>query len=390
MILAALLDAGLPFSDFTAEIEKIGLPEQPRLKVQRVIRGGVSASLFSVETENSPHCTRNLGDMLRILDGAKIDPDVRERAANAFRRIATCEAGIHGVSVDSIHFHELSGLDTIIDIVGVFAAVKLLGVDSVVASPVNVGSGVIECAHGILPVPAPATAKLLEGVPVFSRFNGELTTPTGALLLTELACSFGDMPLMTVGSIGHGAGYKELMHPNILRAFIGEQQKPTEMHGQGVVYHISTNIDDTEPRILGYLLERELEEGALDAYYEPVIMKKSRPGFVFNVLCNADTVQKAVDLIMSETGTLGVRIQTIPRFCIERRIETVDTVFGKIRVKLAITGGAVRSANPEYEDCALAARKKGKPLYIIIETAREAARHFISQSQLCDESEKER
>ncbi|MFA6448563.1 MAG: nickel pincer cofactor biosynthesis protein LarC [bacterium] len=373
MLLAALFDAGLSFQAWSAEMDKLALDENPRFSLEKVSRGGISATLFNIECQNDGHHERKLDDMLRILDRGSIDPDIKERSANAFRRLAACEAEIHGRDIADVHFHELSGLDTIVDIVGAFTAVKLLGADAAASSPVNVGSGIVECAHGILPVPAPATAKLLEGVPIYSRFEKELTTPTGALLLTELTRSFGDLPLMTVESIGYGAGGEKRHQPNVLRVIIGDVHAAEEINSQEIIHHVSTNIDDTDPRAVGYLLERVLEEGALDAYIEPIFMKKNRPGVVFNVLCGAEFVGKAIDMILSETMSLGVRVVPTPRMCINRRNEIIETPFGPIKVKLAIINGSVRRANPEYEDCARAARETGRPLIEVLETVRRVA-----------------
>lgn len=378
MLLGALFDLGLPFAEWKAEMDKLGLgAASPAIK--QVSRGGIASTRFDVGISESKPRARKLADVLSIIGKSALAEDIKERSANAFRRLAACEAEIHGKNIEDVHFHELSGLDTIIDIVGAFAAVKIMGIESATASPVNVGAGTIECAHGLLPVPAPATAKLLGGIPVYSRFEGELTTPTGALLLTELAGSFGDMPAMTVEKIGYGAGAAERRLPNLLRVFMGElHSTAADVRGTELLYHVSTNIDDMDPRVAGYLLERLLEEGALDAWIEPVLMKKNRPGIVFNAVCGADFVARAIDLIVTETTTLGVRVLPTPRICIERRTETIDTEFGPIRVKLAVIEGRPRRANPEYEDCARAARESGLPLLKIIDAARkEAENKFV-------------
>jgi pyridinium-3,5-bisthiocarboxylic acid mononucleotide nickel chelatase len=377
MILGALFDLGLSLPDWRSEMEKLGLGNSAISTTAPVSRGGIRATRFSVECNEISAPPRLLADILSIIENSTLEADIKERSSNAFRRLAACESEIHGKNIDEVHFHELSGLDTIVDIVGTFVAFKMLGIAYAASSAVNVGSGVIECAHGLLPVPAPATAKLLAGVPVYSRSEGELTTPTGALLITELSSAFGDMPDMTVGKIGYGAGAAERKLPNLLRVFLCEPRAAASIRGGQVLYHLATNIDDIDPRAIGYLLERILEEGALDAYMQPAYMKKNRPGVIFNVLCEAAFVSRAIDMILSETSTLGVRVLPTPRICIDRRAETIETEFGPIGVKLALIDGQVRRANPEYEDCAAAARKTGVPLMKIIDTVRaEAVRTF--------------
>ncbi|HOX29202.1 MAG TPA: nickel pincer cofactor biosynthesis protein LarC [bacterium] len=379
MILGALFDLGLHFSRWAAEMEKLRLPDASFEPPEKTSRAGLTATRFNPESavRDSGHKhERRLDDILKIIAESGIDEDTKDRASAAFRRLALCEARIHGKKVQDVHFHELSGLDTIIDIVGAFVGIKMLGVEAFAASAVNVGSGTVNTAHGVLPVPAPATAALLEGAPVYSRFEGELTTPTGALLLTELTSNFGDIPLMALRASGFGAGGSDKEHPNVLRVLLGESAAPVGAGVAGktdILYTVSTNVDDTEPRALGYLLERALELGAMDAWFEPVFMKKNRPGVVINILCNSELMDRAADLVIRETSTLGVRISPTPRICLDRRMEIVDTVFGPIRVKLALRDGRALRANPEYEDCARAARASGLPLQQVIDTARRIA-----------------
>ncbi len=373
MLLASLFDAGLNIELWKDEMGKLFLCEEPEYIVEKVTRGGISATSFEVVEKEKTHLERKLSDILSVLEKSGLDDQTKERASNIFRRLASCEAEIHRTDISEVHFHELSGLDTIVDVVGCLTAIKLLGVEHVIASPINVGSGFVECAHGVLPVPAPATAKLLTGYPVYSRFEGELTTPTGALLITEIASSFGEMPQMVIDSIGCGGGRELEGHPNVLRVFIGQAVEQAGADSNDVVYHISTNIDDMDPRVIGWLLEKEMEEGALDVYIEPVYMKKNRPGNVINVICNSDFVERAIELILTETTTLGVRIVPVQRFCLERRFEKVATEYGEVNVKLVVSGGKVMRANPEYEDCARIARESGVPIIKIIEESKKIA-----------------
>lgn len=376
MLLGALFDLGVDFAAWQEEIRKLGLEEGPGCESAQVRRRGIAGRSFRVvETGGGP--ARRLEDIRRIVGGSALEAGIKEKTLAAFERLAECEGAVHGRPPAEIHFHELSGLDTIVDIAGAFIALDMLGAVTVYSSPVNVGAGFVEMSHGTLPVPAPATARLLEGAAVYSRFDGELTTPTGALLITQLAAGFGPMPEMTLRRVGCGAGGTDFPHPNILRAFLGRPSSGGESPGgpaaSGEIFHLSTNIDDMDPRICGYVCERLLDMGALDVYTEPVYMKKNRPGFVLNVLCGPEMMSRAIEFIIRETTTLGVRYRRVRRVCADRRIETVETEYGPLRVKLGYMSGGLVNANPEYEDCAAAARSSGAPLADVMEAARRAA-----------------
>ena len=380
MLLGAFFDIGLSFDEWTQEMRKLNLPDFPDIKVEEAFRRGIKAKRVLIEPGEVSGPARNLGSVSEILNASTIDEEVKNQSLRAFNRLAECEGRIHGKSADEVHFHELSGIDTIIDVVGAFLAKKMLCADSFSASAVNTGTGSVSTAHGIMPIPSPAASALLEGAPVYGSGDGELTTPTGALLLTELCDSFGDIPEMIVRRSGYGAGASDKEIPNVVRAIIGDVPKSSACASNRLdnLCHLETNIDDMDPRALGYLLERLLEEGALAVYMTPIIMKKNRPGVLFNVLCEASLEQKAMEMIFRETSTLGIRRLTIPRVCVERRTELIDTEYGPMRVKLAVMNGEIMRANPEYEDCARAARRADAPLMTIISSVREAAEHIFS------------
>jgi len=374
MILGALFDLGLDRDKWAAEMSRLNLSESPEYLITREMRGAISAHGFEVRAKKQENIVRRFEDAKKILENSSLSDDIKEKSVNSFRRLLACEAKIHNMDIDHVHLHEISGLDTIIDVVGTYVAMEMLGIEFVASSPVNVGSGTVETQHGTLPVPAPATVMLLEGASVYSSGSGELTTPTGALLITELASAFGEMPLMTIRNSGYGAGRNNgTGRPNVLRIITGELQQPESTGPAELIYNISTNIDDMEPRAIGYLLEKIIDAGALDAFIQPVYMKKSRPGFVLSVLCENDFVNSAVEMILKETSTLGVRILPTPRICVRRENKTIETEFGPINVKLAYHRDEILRINPEYEDCAAAARETGRPVMDIIDKAKNIA-----------------
>ena len=354
MILGALIDAGLPLEYLEQELKALGV-DGYSLSAVKAHRNHIGATQFSVEITDHAHA-RHWSDIRAMLENSSLKDSVKARALSAFTRLAKCEAAIHGIPEEKVHFHELSGIDSIVDITGACIGFDWLGADRIFASPVNVGSGTVKCSHGTLPVPAPATAALLKDVPVFSSFEGELTTPTGALLLTEFAASFGPMPLMKVKSIGYGAGSADPhSHANVLRIFIGEAES-ADIHCEPVL-HVQTNIDDMNPQIFPFLMERLLEAGALDAYFQQAVMKKGRPAVIFSFLCKPEDLDRLFGILLAESTTLGARVFRTERLCIGRRMAAVDTEFGKISVKIGTAGGVITNVMPEYEDCATAARK---------------------------------
>ena len=372
MIVGALIDAG---ADFAALREAMSaLPVGGfTISADRAKRGGFSATRFEVRMDSSvkqPH--RHLKDVLAIYDQTPWTASVRDSAKRVFRRLAEAEAAVHGIPIEKVHFHEVGAVDALVDVGAAAFALHSLGVDRVICSPVAVGSGTVRCEHGVLPVPAPATARLLEGVPLApSEETGELTTPTGAALLTTFVSEFGPLPSMTLRATGQGAGSREgVRSPNVIRVLIGDSASGEASDGleSDQVFLLETNLDDATPATIAYCMERLLEAGALDVYSVPIVMKKGRPGTMLCVICQSGDIRRMEDVMFIETPTLGVRRQSLQRSKLRRNAETVQTEFGPIRIKVA-RRGAVESGAPEYEDCRAAARTRGVPLHAVISAA---------------------
>lgn len=373
MVLGALVDLGVPIDELRRALGSLALEEGVRIDADRVLRSGVSAAKFRViepEQEGKPaHPHRHLSGIEKLILRSALSPAAQERAVALFRRLGEAEASIHEMALEKVHLHEVGALDSIIDIVGAVHALEWLGIDDIVASPLNVGSGTIECAHGTFPVPAPATARLLAGVPVYSSGPSmELVTPTGALLVSGYAKSFGPLPRMIIERIGYGAGDRDVKgFPNVLRAIAGERAAadrhapagPEGSAGHARVVEIRCEIDDMNPQIFGPLMDGLLQAGALDVFYAPVQMKKNRPGTLVTVLGSPEARECLLDVLFRETTTIGVRWQEMYRECLERRVETVRTPFGEIRFKVATRNGEVVNATPEFDDCVRAASTHG-------------------------------
>jgi pyridinium-3,5-bisthiocarboxylic acid mononucleotide nickel chelatase len=278
-----------------------------------------------------------------------------------FERLAAAEAAIHDMSIERVHLHEVGVLDSIIDIVSAVHGFEWAGADQVLSSALNVGGGTVRCAHGTFPVPAPATARLLEGVPVYSGAVAmELVTPTGALIVTEYAAGYQALPAMTVRATGYGAGTRDVPgHPNVLRMWLGET---TNSPNEEWVLRIECEIDDMNPQLFGPLMDRLIDAGALDVFYVPVQMKKNRPGTLVTVLASSERREAIVDLLFAETTTIGVRYDEMRRDVLDRESRAVETPVGTIRMKVASRGGRVLNAAPEFDDCARLAREHGLPI----------------------------
>ncbi|MCZ2073438.1 MAG: nickel pincer cofactor biosynthesis protein LarC [Bryobacteraceae bacterium] len=364
MTVAALIDAG---ADAKTLIECLdSLETGASFKVEKTKRRGIAASKFHVEVEDT-RAHRHLPQILRMIERAKLPDGAREQAAAIFQKLGEAEASVHWVPIEKVHFHEVGAVDSICDIVGAAVGFRLLDVSQVYCSPVNVGSGTVHTEHGVLPVPAPATAKLLSGKPVYSRGpEVELTTPTGAAIATTLAAGFGPMPPMRISSVGYGAGDLEFKeHANVLRILIGEASQATEATTVAV---IEANIDDASPQMLGYAMERLFENGALDVTMTPLFMKKNRPGTLLSVIARPEDRERLCGLVFAETPTLGLRVYAAERRVEERKIVEVDTAHGKVRMKVSGAGFAA----PEYEDCRRLASEKGIPLRVVLADATNA------------------
>jgi uncharacterized protein (TIGR00299 family) protein len=378
MFLGALLDAGLPLDALRDALGSLAI-HHCRIDARKVMRAGVSATQFVIDETVAPlpaavavqthshshahlHEHRSLAEIEAMIAASALSPAGRARAVALFRRLAETEAAIHAMPIDQVHLHEVGDLDSIVDIVGGVFAMEWFGASQVLASSLNVGSGTVHCAHGRFPVPAPATARLLQGVPIYQAGPAvELTTPTGALLVTGYAERFGPMPEMVVDRIGYGAGSRDLPgHPNVLRVLVGrdaEARPATER-----VTMMAFEIDDMNPQWYGALMEAVLAAGAHDVYYTPVQMKKNRPGTLVTMVAPPDRREQLAAIAFRETTTLGVRYHDVLRERLVREERLVATPWGGVRVKLARLGGDITNASPEYEDCLRLAREHAVPV----------------------------
>jgi hypothetical protein len=359
MLLGALVDAGLPFEELRQALGGLHLPGFA-LTCVKVRRGAFAATKVDVQVTDH-ETARHLSEIEAVIASSDLPPAIRERSMRIFRRMVEVEAAIHDAPVESVHLHELGALDTIVDVTGVLLGLNLLGVERVVVSPIPLGRGVMTGSHGRMPLPAPATIALLAGAPVAGIDHAlETVTPTAAALLTELADGYGPIPAMRLQSAGYGAGTRTTPEPNILRVLLGDATPPED--GEEALDLLETNIDDMNPELYGYVLERLLAAGAMDAHLVPVIMKKNRPGVVLSVLCRPEDADRLRDLLFAETTTLGIRRQRVARTCLPRASETVETPYGALRIKIARWGDDASKAAPEYEDCRAAAQAHGVPL----------------------------
>jgi len=370
MVLGALVDAGADLRAIEADLRKLGL-EGWSISASKVKRGEIFATHVNVETSEGHH-HRGLSIILRRIDNAKLAPRAAERARNIFTRLAAAEAKVHQQPIEQVHFHEVGAVDSIVDIVGAAIGFELLGIDEFACSAFDVGAGQVQTAHGLLPVPAPATAELLKGAPLFtSGIAEELVTPTGAAIATTLSTGYAEIPKMTLKAIGYGAGSADLKEKaNVLRLLIGESAvtEPAE-YWDAPVTVIETNIDDMSPQIYGYFVERALQAGALDVFSSSVQMKKNRPGQLVTLLSEPHNVSRLVDLIFRETTTIGVRTHEVRRKTLARESLTVETPFGEVRMKISRLHGSVLNATPEYEDCRRIATQQNIPLKNVLAAA---------------------
>ena len=360
MFLGALIDAGVSLDEVRGALG--GLAVAPdAVWTERVHRAGIVATKFCVRGEDgAPHAHehRSLADIDALIDRSALQPAGRERAKALFGRLGEVEAAVHGIALEDVHLHEVGALDSIVDIVGAVFAMETLGIERVVASPLNVGRGTIRSGHGLYPVPAPATLRLLEGAPVYAGAQeAELVTPTGALLVTGYAAEFGPVPAMRVETAGYGAGTRDFADtPNVLRVVLGQADASGAAHE---VVVIEAEIDDMSPQIFGILMDRLLEAGALDVYYTPVQMKKNRPGTLLTIVAPPGHRDALTGIVFRETTTIGVRYQTMARECLDRDTVVVTTSGGDVRVKVSQRDGAVLTVAPEFDDCVRIAAASG-------------------------------
>ena len=369
MTLGALLGAGADANRLRESLAGLGVGGFS-IEIGRRMTGPIESTDVRVilEDHQRPH-HRRLRDIRKILRNADLPERVRQTAEAIFTRLAEAEGRVHGHSPEEVHFHEVGALDAIVDIVGTALCLEMLGWPKVVSSPMPTFHGFAEGAHGTFPLPAPATAELLRGVPWRKLdIEGELVTPTGAAIIREISASFGNLPAMTIETIGYGAGKSDFGIPNALRVMIGEETALPFSTTESVAV-IETNIDDLNPEFYELAMERIFAAGALDVFLSPIQMKKNRPGTLLTVICNPEKTQTIAEIVLADTSTFGVRISGRERICLDRRWAEVETPFGKIRIKIGRRSGRETVASPEYEDCKRAAMEHGAPLRRVYDTA---------------------
>ncbi|HEV2991477.1 MAG TPA: nickel pincer cofactor biosynthesis protein LarC [Candidatus Angelobacter sp.] len=415
MFLGALLDCGVPPELFTSTVDALGV--EARLEVSRVQRSGISAVKLDVmigdekelpreeflqkheqhhhehdhghshgrehhqhsyhdDHEHSArghsHAHRGLKEIRQIISKASISESAKQQAIKIFEALGAAEAKIHNTNIETIHFHEVGAIDAIVDITCAAVGAEALGVDEVICSPLNVGGGVVKCAHGTFPIPAPATLELLKNAPVYSgEIQKEFVTPTGAAIVNVLARRFTSFPKMKTEKIGYGAGTRDFKDfPNVLRLTVGESSEEHKvLSPEETITVLEANIDDMTPQVFGYVMDRVLQEGALDVFATAVQMKKTRPGMLLTVLCYPEDAQRLTQLIFAETTTIGVRTRQEQRTRLARRHLSVKTKWGEIRMKLANLNGSISNYAPEFEDCRRIAEQHHTPLKTVIQEA---------------------
>ncbi len=353
MTLGALIDLGLDLELLKSELGKLNLEDEYEITAQKVSRSHIGGTYVDVklrhhdEHHDHEHHGRNLEDINKIIDSSTLSKNVKEKSKAIFMNLAKAEAKVHRTDINEIHFHEVGAVDAIVDIVGSVIGFEILGIDRIYASAINTGQGYVVAAHGKLPVPAPATAELLKNVPIYSSgTERELTTPTGAAIITTLTSYFGPRPLMSVEKIGYGAGTYEIEIPNLLRISLGRVESISKR-----IKVIETNIDDMNPQFYESIMEKLFHEGALDVYFTPIQMKKNRPAIKISVIAEEENVEKINTILLTETTTLGVRIFEVEREILEREIREVKTKWATVRVKVGLLNGRIVNFSPEYEDC---------------------------------------
>lgn len=386
MIIGAFLDAGLPLELLRQELAHLHLEDEYQLVTKTVNKLGIRATYFDVEL-TSPHHhhmqghhhhsqQRNLTQIRSIITKSGLSANVKDLALRIFTRLGQAEAKVHNCTLEEIHFHEVGAVDAIIDIVGAAVGYFYLGIDTVKASPLHVGSGTVQCAHGLMPIPAPATAELLQGIPIYSgEIKGELVTPTGAAIITTLCTQFGPLPHLTPEKLAYGAGTWDLAIPNVVRLYLGKENEGT--YEQDTSLMIEATIDDMNPELYSYLMEKLLQASAADVFLTPIIMKKNRPGILLSVTSNLTIHQPLLDIIFSESTTLGIRMYPVSRQKLEKSFISVETSNGAVRVKIGKLGAVIKNLAPEYDDCRTLAEQSGIPLKVIYQEALSQAQAYL-------------
>jgi pyridinium-3,5-bisthiocarboxylic acid mononucleotide nickel chelatase len=366
MILGALVDAGVSIESLSIELQKLHITGF-KLESRSVTKHGIPGTKVDVVIEKERQFN-HVSEIQELIGKSDLAPQIKQTSIKVFQRLADAEANVHGVTSTQVHFHEVGALDAIVDIVGSIIGLNLLSIQEIYASKLNLGTGFVKTQHGMMPVPAPATMELVKGFPVYNRdIARELVTPTGAAIITTIATRFGEMPAMEAQAIGYGAGDQDIPEiPNLLRLAIGENK---ELKIEEEITVIETNIDDLNPQIYGYLMDKLFAAGALDVYYTPIQMKKNRPGILLTILTNPANVNNISEIVFTETSTFGVRINQMQRQTLDRERITVQTKYGPISVKVGKRNGKVVSSSPEYQDCMLAAEKHHIPFKEVYQEA---------------------
>ena len=348
MTLASLLDLGVPKEIFLQELNKLNMDNEFEIEIDYKYENGIKGTKVNVITKEQ-YCHRNLIDVYDIIDNSRLNNNIKERAKEIFMIVAKAEAKVYGTTIDKIHFHEVGAIDSIVDIVGSCILLDLLNIDKVYSTSVPLGSGFIQCAHGVIPAAAPATVEILKNIPVkFNHVKGECTTPTGAAIIKTICDEFIDELDFNTKKIGYGVGHKKFEKPNILRVALAQEDEHNE-----VVYEIVANIDDMSSEIYSYLFEKIMDEGALDVFTESIFMKKNRPAYKISILTKKKDLNKFIKLLLTETSTFGVRYKEYNRAKLDRKFIEVDTIYGKVKVKLGYYNNKLIKLKPEYEQCKL-------------------------------------
>lgn len=402
MVLGALVDAGADVNELSSQLAKLNIEAEFTLQFQKTIKHNISGTQACVETseetttghhhhhDHSHGPSRHLSEIFELLDRSGLNDDILETSKLIFDRLAEAEAKVHNKDKNKVHLHEVSGIDSIVDIVGAVIGLSLLGIEEIYASPLSLGRGFVRCAHGLMPVPVPGTMELLNGIPIKQTdIQKELVTPTGAAIITTISKDFGPIPDMTLETIGYGAGTRDLEEqPNLLRVCIGKkttlkdkkqvslnsnQTSNTEQDitsvDNGSIDIIETNLDDMSPEISGYVMEKLFEQGALDVFFIPIQMKKGRPGTQISVLCPSDIRDQLIQLLLTETTTFGVRFYASDRVILNRNFIEIKTKWGVIKAKQGYLNGKLIKTVPEYEDCKAIAEKNGIPFQSVYQDA---------------------
>jgi hypothetical protein len=376
MFVGALLDAGLKIEILEKELNKLNLSGY-HLEVNKVLKKGISASQFKVKIQEKG-VERRFKDILNILEESKLDQEIKNEVKKIFFKIAEAESKIHQEEIEKIHFHEIGGLDSIMDISSAVIGIKALEIKEIYSSPLPLGKGLVQCAHGILPLPAPATLELLKNIPTYGGgMESEMVTPTGAAIISTLTKDFGERPLMKIEKIGYGAGEREFSIPNLLRVSIGEKILSDRDLMDGYVHDeallIETNIDDMNPEFYDYIMDELFSQGALDVFLTPIQMKKNRPAQMLSIIVYEQNLKEILEVLFSESTTLGIRIKEVKRLKLTQQNFIAETKYGKIKVKVGIFKEDIKTIAPEYQDCQKIAQQYQVPLKEVYEEAKKVA-----------------